>query len=737
MHSIIRVYGGLFFFFPGLAASAEGAFGLDDMQTRLPQPPANHITEVDFLEGRWLIGDEKGNVSHSEDGITWATVSTPYRKPIEDLAFYKGFYVAAGADNRTLLLSRDLVQWESHRPGSFPFNPRQFININGELFVAGYSGSLSRTTDLLEWEEIETGSLNRAEGIAWNGDLFVVVGSQGQILTSPDGIEWTERQADIPGLEGLGDSFLCVHWIDDQFLAGGKEGTLMSSPDGIEWTLVETPTEDWFFTIVSFGDALVFPGRQGSLFVTEDLSDWETVATGLNDTINDLHVAGDTLMAVGRDGSIAFSTDLSEWDLPVDQAERTVIFSIVYWNNRYFALNGEGVVLASNDSEAWLPVFDIPNDASGSGLEAFNGGLALLTRQGGIYFSDDGENWNAVAGPGGRSVRMRAIEGMLWVVGDDGAIKRAGSDYQWEILHTSESPLSDIARGPDGYMAVGRQGTLLWSADGTDWESVDIEETRNLNTAVHFAGNYYAFGFISIMWTSPDGVEWTRFEGFPYPANARDAVIEEETETLVLPGYLGQVDITTDGEEWERFSLPATQQLYDLVITPERTVVVGSGGAVLSSPSNLGPGFNAWRELRFNVLQLLDPEISSAAADPDADGRANLVEYFSGSQPLIFDASPAFEFFLEEIEGTRFPAYRFLRNLGASDVRLWFESSPDGFDWKDEFTTDSLFGGIAVVDAQPLDAERESATIRFGAALPTISGGFLRPVLALGEDGSE
>jgi hypothetical protein len=144
--------------------------------------------------------------------------------------------------------------------------------------------------------------------------------------------------------------------------------------------------------------------------------------------------------------------------------------------------------------------------------------------------------------------------------------------------------------------------------------------------------------FISIMWKSPNGADWTRFDGFPYPANAQDAWIVEDS--LVLPGYLGDVDLTSDGDEWERFSLPVTQQLYDLIITDDRTVVVGS---ILSSPSNLGPGFAAWRDLRFNVLQLLDETVSAIGADPDEDGRSNLVEYFYNSQPLIPSTADSFD----------------------------------------------------------------------------------------------
>ena len=162
--------------------SSSASFELDRMDVRSPQPPANHIETIAFVNGRWVMGDARGTVSSSADGETWTSVTTPYGKSLEDIGFYNGVYTVLGADNTTLLLSSDLVNWEWTRPENFPFNPNQFLEAFGYLYVVGWSGSLYRTQDLVTWEELDTGDLNRAEGIAFNGSRMVMVGAFGEIM---------------------------------------------------------------------------------------------------------------------------------------------------------------------------------------------------------------------------------------------------------------------------------------------------------------------------------------------------------------------------------------------------------------------------------------------------------------------------------------------------------------------------------------------------------------------------
>ena len=711
--------------------SVRAVFDLDRMEVRAPQPPANHIEAVAYVNGRWVIGDARGTVSNSVDGETWGTVTTPYGKSIEDIGYYNGVYMALGADSTTLLLSSDLVNWEWARPANFPGNPNQFLEAFGYLYVVGWSGSLSRTRDLVTWEEVDTGEVNRAEGIAFNGTRMVMVGAFGEILTSEDGTTWTLRQEEVPGKDGLGNSFLSVHWLKEQFVAGGKDGTLMTSPDGIEWTLVEMPTEAWIFTIFEIDGTLIFPGRKGDILLTENFEDWETIETGLTDTIYDIGFDGETLLVVGRGGGIARSTNGTEWNLPVDDASRANMRHLAYHEDTYLATAANSLVLISNDTEAWIPVFEIPEQRQAAGLEHFLGKFTLITNQGAAFTSEDGRDWTEVTGPGGNPNRIRVIDDRLWVIGLNGKISWTTDLVNWTTTTAETADLRDIAKGPEGYVVASIRDGLFWSVDGASWTSLGIEETRSLRTTVYFQGHYFVFGFPGFHWKSPDGVEWSLVDDPPQPFNVQDYVIVDGT--LVLPGYLGRVDLSTDGENWENFILPTSSNLQDIVITPNRTVTLGGRGSILSSPANIGPGYAAWRDLRFNLLQRLDPEVSGPGADPDEDDRANLLEYFSNSQPLIPDPDPPLSLQFEGNGAVGSPIIAYRRGVTAIDVFAAVEVSADGTTWMEAGTPSSPLG-VAEEMVEPLDADTDSISLRFAVGLESLESTFVRLRLALGED---
>jgi len=67
-------------------------------------------------------------------------------------------------------------------------------------------------------------------GVTYGNGLFVTVGWNGTILTSSDGITWTERTSGTPiDLYGITSR-------NGLFVTVGESGTILTSPDGITWT---------------------------------------------------------------------------------------------------------------------------------------------------------------------------------------------------------------------------------------------------------------------------------------------------------------------------------------------------------------------------------------------------------------------------------------------------------------------------------------------------------------------
>jgi len=62
------------------------------------------------------------------------------------------------------------------------------------------------------------------------GQSFVSVGNSGTILTSSDGITWTEKTSGTPiDLYGVTSG-------NGLFVTVGESGTILTSPDGNSWT---------------------------------------------------------------------------------------------------------------------------------------------------------------------------------------------------------------------------------------------------------------------------------------------------------------------------------------------------------------------------------------------------------------------------------------------------------------------------------------------------------------------
>jgi len=62
------------------------------------------------------------------------------------------------------------------------------------LFVSvGESGTILTSSDGITWTERTSGTPKELYGVTYGNGLFVTVGFFGTILTSPDGITWTER----------------------------------------------------------------------------------------------------------------------------------------------------------------------------------------------------------------------------------------------------------------------------------------------------------------------------------------------------------------------------------------------------------------------------------------------------------------------------------------------------------------------------------------------------------------
>ena len=114
------------------------------------------------------------------------------------------------------------------------------------------------------------------DDVVYGNGLFVAVGGSGTILTSQDGVNWTLRTSEGNDLFGVtyGDLFLAVDdlfgvtYEKGTFMAVGWRGTILTSPDGVDWTEQTSPTRNDLFGVTYGKGTFVAVGDYGTILTS-------------------------------------------------------------------------------------------------------------------------------------------------------------------------------------------------------------------------------------------------------------------------------------------------------------------------------------------------------------------------------------------------------------------------------------------------------------------------------------
>lgn len=123
------------------------------------------------------------------------------------------------------------------------------------------------------------------------------------------------------------------------------------------------------------------------------------------------------------------------------------------------------------------------------------------------------------------------------------------------------------------------------------------------------------------------------------------------------------------------------QVFIDLTLVQGSFAYINAMQVTASAPVS---AYQSWRSQEFTPEELANPALEATlwgdAADPDADGRANLMEYATGTDPRTSEPEPT-GFDLDPQDDTVSLTYR--RNLAATDVIWQVEKSVDLDEWVD------------------------------------------------------
>jgi hypothetical protein len=138
--------------------------------------------------------------------------------------------VAVGSNNQ--VLTADSATTSGVKWATADALPSQTGNSGKYLTTNGTTASWGTVNQPITWTNRATFQYG-INSIAYNGtDLYVAVGSNERLLSSPDGVTWTERTSGFTG----GNSIIKVAFGNGLWVAVGGGGQLSTSSDGTTWT---------------------------------------------------------------------------------------------------------------------------------------------------------------------------------------------------------------------------------------------------------------------------------------------------------------------------------------------------------------------------------------------------------------------------------------------------------------------------------------------------------------------
>jgi hypothetical protein len=238
------------------------------------------------------------------------------------------------------------------------------VTSSGSVHIAvGGNGLVLRSADSDNWDKVETPATHSLKRVEWFDTLFIAVGSGEYIMTSPDGLIWTERRS------GHIMRNMCdVTRANNEFVAiGGHHaegatvlGDVRTSTDGADWNHVDIAFEGWMNGVAWTGEQFVSVGyRSGpenySIWTSADAIEWtlRRIEFVLSFT-EDICWSGDLLVAVvgTRPGRILTSPDGMQWT-GREQNNDSRLSGICWTGDQFVTVGSDGLILTSNDGITW------------------------------------------------------------------------------------------------------------------------------------------------------------------------------------------------------------------------------------------------------------------------------------------------------------------------------------------------------------------------------------------------
>jgi autotransporter-associated beta strand protein len=405
---------------------------------------------------------QAGVITSSADGTTWSLQTTTGTADLLSVAASSSSFVAVGAGGVTEI-SADGVNWTTGTTGAAAnmndifWNGSLFLAVGdqgltrssptgsawavtgtmapvgnlsavsfggtapGRWVTAGRSGLIGHSANAAAWTRSGSGPVDDLEGIyrAVAQNIYVAVGGNGRLLTSPNAITWTQRSTP-PGTPKL----LAVAANATRIVAVGESGSLITSINGGgAWTAGNSTVGVTLESITFGAGVFVAVGADGTVITSPDGVAWTVRSSDVTQPLKGITVnsptTGTRFVIVGSAGTILTSTTGFSWSA-ASAVPTSVTFNEVEWTgSQYVAVGAGGVIVTSSDGDNWVRrssgvLTELRGiTMAGDRLIATGvGGVALQSPAGNVWTkltTGTGVNLQDVAYDGGSNLRLAAV----------------------------------------------------------------------------------------------------------------------------------------------------------------------------------------------------------------------------------------------------------------------------------------------------------------------------------------
>lgn len=417
----------------------------------------------------------------------------------------------------------------------------------------------------------------------WTGSQFVVVGSDGRIITSSDGISWVAQTS------GVSSELLSIAHSGSNYVAVSTSDILTSS-NATSWSAASLPNGiDILYGVFWENSKFIASGRNDVIESSDNGSTWTQTLVSLDNTTVTYSSSLDIYVMMGNSGLTSSnlyyytSTDGISWTLRnTSAAAGSVNIYDVKWHATdaiFVAVGSGGTIITSTNGTTWTARTSGTSSALYCSFYDESSEDIIVGGAADVLYSTTGTSWTAATSPGVAIYGISFHTFIYVLVGAGGAIYTSYdlSSYTSQTSGTS-STFYDIFFNDGTLCAVGAGG-IFTSSDGTTWGS--ITTTSDYYKVLYANSRWYAVGLnITSTSTNSDASSWSTTT-LPYPGNTTYYGVCHDGINFVASGNVSTV-LTGASTTWTyRFNV---DKIYSLVYASSITkYVVGSSGGILYS----------------------------------------------------------------------------------------------------------------------------------------------------------